>query len=889
MGHTAFLDLEEQDLSTLAKVAGAEPIPGYRLIELLGRGGCGEVWKCEAPGGLTKAIKFVYGSLDGIEDSRTIASDELQAVERVKSIRHPFLISLERVESVGGELVIVMELADKSLFQVLVEYRASGHPGVPRTELLGYLRDAAEALDLMNHEHGLQHLDIKPHNLFLVSKHVKVADFGLVASHGTCRFGSSSGVTPIYASPETFQGSISRHSDQYSLAIVYQELLTGTLPFTGKNARQLLLQHVGGKPNLDSLSPVDREIVGKALAKEPVQRFSSCLAFVAALHEAQSAESGAVSSSYPWGTANRQTTPAGTASSGSPSGHASRNTAPGMTPALAQTPHSGVYMARSTARRPQGELLPGHEFLGCLSCTPLVEVWQTRIGDGTPRLVKFLYGLAGLEPARATDGVSRLRSLQYPSLAQQEVVVGGPCQITLVTEFISASLMTRFQDCQAQGRKGIPRQELLGYLWTVARTLDYLYQQHAVQHLGLNPRNLLLDGNRLCIADFGLVHLLLLPAGHPIAKLNARYSAPELFRNELSSTSDQYSLALIFYDLLLGTNQRTSTGLTPLPRPPRPQTNLKLLDEANRAVVERALDPNPQERWPTCTAFLQALEGAAAGTESTGAPESASVRSGLKSRPAVPLDSRVTLSLPEKVIPEIISNSEGQGGNDAPAPWTLLENQRGELRDSFSAPLPRGSVLLKLDEFRVHCAGEPLAARESVYSFRVPRPRNFWQQCFGVRPGLDVTIELARPIGGTLTPTDLHVRIVSHGCNGKLGAKLLAETGPVLLEGIRGILQANLDKRSASDRFIWHQPILIRPILLDGSAGEAIEGKGKDISLTGIGFYVPHEIPSDHICIDLPATSNLPAATLLGGIVRVQRCGDAWYEVGAVFLDCPKE
>src|SRR5690242_21598876 len=90
----------------------AEPIPGYRLLAPLGSGGFGEVWKCEAPGGLFKAIKFVYGAPDGLDATGVPAEEELRAIQRIKDIRHPFILSLDRVEVIDGDLVIVMELAD---------------------------------------------------------------------------------------------------------------------------------------------------------------------------------------------------------------------------------------------------------------------------------------------------------------------------------------------------------------------------------------------------------------------------------------------------------------------------------------------------------------------------------------------------------------------------------------------------------------------------------------------------------------------------------------------------------------------------------------------------------------------------------------------------------
>ncbi len=261
----------------------AEPIPGYRLIERLGGGGFGEVWKAEAPGGLFKAIKFVYGELDSVGGDSERAEQELKAIKRVQSVRHPYILSLERYDIIDGQLIIVMELADRNLWDRFKECRAQGLTGIPREELLGYLTETAEALDLMNGTYQLQHLDIKPQNLFLVHNHIKVADFGLVKDLEGMAASVTGGVTPVYAAPETFDGWVSRFSDQYSLAIVYQELLTGSRPFTGNNIRQLVLQHLQGTPNLTSLPPADRPIIARGLAKSPDGRYPTCREMLQAL------------------------------------------------------------------------------------------------------------------------------------------------------------------------------------------------------------------------------------------------------------------------------------------------------------------------------------------------------------------------------------------------------------------------------------------------------------------------------------------------------------------------------------------------------------------------------------------------------------------------------
>ncbi len=263
--------------------ANAEPLPGYVLLNPLGRGGFGEVWKCEAPGGLHKAIKFVYPDSEADDSPGDSLRQEYEAFQHIKTIRHPFLLMLERVELVNGVLASVMELADEGLADRYAECQRMGLKGIPRAELLGYLTDAAEALDVIAVKHGLQHLDIKPANLFLVGGHVKVGDYGLVSRSNPKASRSGAGFTPRYAPPELIDGLVDPRSDQYSLALVYFEMLTGSFPFAATSAKDLMMAHAALDPDLAALPPGDRPAVQRALSKDPDDRFPNCLGMLRAL------------------------------------------------------------------------------------------------------------------------------------------------------------------------------------------------------------------------------------------------------------------------------------------------------------------------------------------------------------------------------------------------------------------------------------------------------------------------------------------------------------------------------------------------------------------------------------------------------------------------------
>ncbi len=272
----------------LGLIPGTELIPGYRLLTRLGRGGFGEVWKALGPGGVLVALKVILarGNHQRIEE---------QAFHLTKHLRHPHVLLMMGAWQLADRLVIAMELADRTLGDRFQEARSEGLRGIPRGELLQYLRQAAEALDHLHgltlpggdeNTDGIQHRDIKPQNLLLSGSNVKIADFGLALYLQDDVRAHTGGMTPAYAAPEFFQRQTSRHSDQYSLAVTYCYLRGGRLPFAGEEV-EIITGHLRRAPDLAMLPAKERPAIARALAKDPNQRWGSCAAFVEALAACQ--------------------------------------------------------------------------------------------------------------------------------------------------------------------------------------------------------------------------------------------------------------------------------------------------------------------------------------------------------------------------------------------------------------------------------------------------------------------------------------------------------------------------------------------------------------------------------------------------------------------------
>jgi serine/threonine protein kinase, bacterial len=280
---------------SLDLVSGAQPIPGYRLRQRLGVGGFGQVWEADGPGGVRVALKFLPCK------SSQNTTQELKSLQAIRLIRHPHLVRIDQVWCHLGYVVVGMELAEGTLFDLLQLHHQEIGGGLEAAYACFLLAQAATGLDYLNtHRHRIndrlvtiQHCDVKPSNLLLFGDRVKVADFGLSSSFISRLSSHKRAGTVDYAAPEIFQGRLSEQADQYSLAVTYCQLRGGRLPFP-EGPRQFSPTYARPEPDLSMLTPEERPIVARALCKNPPERWACCGELMARLTRAVGAPVAAV-------------------------------------------------------------------------------------------------------------------------------------------------------------------------------------------------------------------------------------------------------------------------------------------------------------------------------------------------------------------------------------------------------------------------------------------------------------------------------------------------------------------------------------------------------------------------------------------------------------------
>ena len=268
-----------------------ENIGRYRIIGELGRGAMGVVYKAQDPAiGRMIAVKSIrLGELTEESERERLRERLFREAQSAGILSHPGIVTIYDIAEEGGLAYIFMELVNGPALDKML--KAEQTPD--KETLLSILRQVATALDYA-HKKGIVHRDIKPANIMVHEDGTaKVTDFGVakIVSQQMTQAGTIMG-TPSYMSPEQVQGgAISGRADQFSLAVIAYEVLTGEKPFTADYLPTLLFKIVREEPippqRLNATLSADVEtVMRRALSKNPANRYDTCLEFVSALASA---------------------------------------------------------------------------------------------------------------------------------------------------------------------------------------------------------------------------------------------------------------------------------------------------------------------------------------------------------------------------------------------------------------------------------------------------------------------------------------------------------------------------------------------------------------------------------------------------------------------------
>jgi serine/threonine protein kinase len=287
----------------------------YRLLRLLGSGGMGEVYLAEdARIEQQVAVKVIraeatpYPDENATKEAARLFQREARAIAKLD---HPNILSLSDFgeETIHNNALSYIVMPYRKEGSLTMWLRQHGTSGILSPEDVSHMiNQAADALQHA-HDHGVIHQDVKPANFLIRERKgnrpdLLLADFG-IAKFTTATATASQSVrgSPAYMAPEQWAGQPVAATDQYALAVMTYQLLTGSPPFQGRQ-EQVMYLHFNAQPEPPSmlnvrLTPEVDNVILRALAKKPEERFPSISAFANAFQQAVTAFNSPVTPKTP--------------------------------------------------------------------------------------------------------------------------------------------------------------------------------------------------------------------------------------------------------------------------------------------------------------------------------------------------------------------------------------------------------------------------------------------------------------------------------------------------------------------------------------------------------------------------------------------------------------
>ncbi|MFI0539449.1 protein kinase [Streptomyces sp. WSLK1-3] len=531
------------------------------MVEALGRGGYGEVWRAEDRT-LRRpvALKILHAHVSGDVAKRRFHRE----AEITARLRHPGLVVVHDVGQDLGRTFIVMELLEGT---DLAHVLRSAPTGLPLHRVIDVARQALLAVAAA-HDRGVVHRDLKPANLFLQSDgRIKVCDFGIAYSSDATK-----GLTPddqimgtfAYMSPEQCRSEqVDARSDLYSFGCVLYALITGAPPFTGDAPAALLMRHLQVEPrSLRCLRPdipqeLDDLVLGLLAKDAGDRRPTSAEAVAHALGdlalESRSSTTGGRRTVWP------APTPAG--STGRPTRHSPVGTAPRTSPEAGCLLRGRYELRKEIAARGPGGTWSAWD-----------RTLERRV---TVRLLDAKTS-ARLDRARFDREAKVGARLRHPGLPVVHDTDWEGGHAFTVGEPVDADDL---RGVLARSTGGLP----LGEALRLARSLaDALAAAHAdsVAHLGLTWRNVLRRPDRsIAVCDFGTTDAA--PGGVG----SGLFTAPEQWQDmRADGRADLYALGCLLYALYTARPPFRGNG-------PKEQAHLHRIQEAPRLRAIRPAVP----------------------------------------------------------------------------------------------------------------------------------------------------------------------------------------------------------------------------------------------------------------------------------------------------------